>query len=574
MRDRGLYLFRIFLLLVFLLPSFSPLHARQASSTPSQGPAADETEPEAITDQAALPGDVVIDGRHILSVYQSIGSISPTERADKIAERIVAVAKDQGVSPESVGLVEQEAWTEITANGKLLMAVTDTDAKLAAKTRKQLANEDAGNIRQAILNYRKEHNWRSFLWDILYAFLATVALVPFVWIVKKLRLHGRGRLEKWISARTESVEKKSVWQVGLTYVVSVIMAMGAVLRWLLLIAVFQTYITVLLSFFPSTRSVSHAITGWVMDALSQLSKSALNYVPNLIVIAVVIVIAAQVFRLIAIVFSEISKGNLSFSGFYPEWAAPTARLVRMLVLVLVVIIVFPYLPGSKSPAFQGISIFVGVLLSLGSSSAVANAIAGVILTYMRSYSVGDWVKIGDTTGEVVEKNALVTRVITMKQEIITIPNAAVMNGSVMNYTREAKNTGVIFHTTVTIGYDAPWKTVHQLLINAALDTKHVLRTPPPFVLQTALNDFFVAYELNAYTDVPREMQFIYSDLHQNIQDKFNEAGVEICSPHFSALRDGNAITIPEQFRPQGYRAPAFRVDGSTKEEEQTTAKPG
>jgi small-conductance mechanosensitive channel len=242
------------------------------------------------------------------------------------------------------------------------------------------------------------------------------------------------------------------------------------------------------------------------------------------------------------------------------------------VLVLVIIIIFPYLPGSKSPAFQGISIFVGVLLSLGSSSAVANAIAGIILTYMRSFSVGDWVKIGDTLGEVVEKNALVTRVITMKQEIITIPNATVMNGSVMNFTREAKTTGVIFHTTVTIGYDAPWKTVHKLLINAALATNHVLHTPAPFVLQTALNDFFVAYELNAYTDVPREMQFIYSDLHQNIQDKFNEAGLEICSPHFSALRDGNTIAIPEQYRPQGYTAPAFRVNGSQPEEQPTAAK--
>ena len=169
---------------------------------------------------------------------------------------------------------------------------------------------------------------------------------------------------------------------------------------------------------------------------------------------------------------------------------------------------------------------------------------------------------------------LVTRILTPKQEIMTIPNASVMNGSVMNYTREAKNAGVIFHTTVTIGYDAPWRTVHQLLIDAALATERVLHVPKPFVLQTALNDFYVAYELNAYTDVPTEMQFIYSHLHQNIQDRFNDAGVEICSPHFSALRDGNTITIPEQFRPQGYRAPAFQVNGSPTEEEQTTGKPG
>jgi small-conductance mechanosensitive channel len=552
------------LLSLLALSSFSPLLAQQASNTPAQAANDTGAEAEIASDTTPLRGDVTIDGRHIVSVYQTIGSISPQERAEKITERIIAVAKDSSFAPEEVGLEPQEAWTEISAGNKLLMVVTEADAKLAGKTRKQLAIEDAGNIRQAMLNYRKEHNWRSFLWDILYSFLATIAFVPFVWVVRKLRLLARGRIEKWISARSESVEKKSAWQVGVTYALSVIMAMGAVMGWLLLIGLFQIYVTVVLSFFPSTRSVSHAITGWVLDALSKISKSGLDYLPNLVVIAVVIVIAAQVFRLIGLIFGEISKGNLSFSGFFPEWAAPTARLVRGLVIILVVIIIFPYLPGSKSPAFQGVSIFVGLLLSLGSSSAVANAIAGIILTYMRSFSVGDWVKIGDTLGEVVEKNALVTRIITMKQEIITIPNATVMNGSVMNFTREAKTTGVIFHTTVTIGYDAPWKTVHQLLIEAALATKHTLHTPAPFVLQTALNDFFVAYELNAYTDVPREMQFIYSDLHQNIQDKFNEAGVEICSPHFSALRDGNAITIPEQNRPPGYHAPAFRVDGGDK----------
>jgi small-conductance mechanosensitive channel len=188
---------------------------------------------------------------------------------------------------------------------------------------------------------------------------------------------------------------------------------------------------------------------------------------------------------------------------------------------------------------------------------------------MRSFAVGDWVRIGDTVGEVVEKNMLVARIVTQKREIITIPNATVMNGSVMNYTREAKNGGVIFHTTVTIGYDAPWKTVHQLLIDAARATEHVLHTPAPFVLQTALNDFYVSYELNAYTDVPIEMQFIYSALHENIQDRFNEAGVEICSPHFSSLRDGNTIAIPAQNRPRGYTAPAFRVSDSRMDEQQT-----
>jgi len=223
-------------------------------------------------------------------------------------------------------------------------------------------------------------------------------------------------------------------------------------------------------------------------------------------------------------------------------------------------VAFPYLPGAKSPAFRGISIFLGVLLSLGSASAVANTIAGVILTYMRSFLAGDWVQIGDNMGEVVERTLLVTRILTPKAEVITIPNSTVMSGAVKNYSTEANKSGVIFYTSVSISFDTPWRTVHQLLISAASATEHVLRQPAPFVLQRSLDDFYVTYELNAYTDTPREVLNIFSDLHRNIQDKFNEAGVEICSPHYSAIRDGNSIAIPEQYIAADYKPSGFRLN--------------
>ena len=536
-------------------------------SSPNQNAATQEEPPN--EEEAPPFGEVVIEGRHILTVYAQFGPYSPQARADRITERIISMAREGKVAPEDVELQRRDNWTEIIAGDKILMAVTNEDADTAKKNRDQLASEDVGNIRQAILNYRRDHSWRSIWRGILYSLIATVIVLGLGWIFRKLRLAIRDVAQTWIENRTQRVEKKTVWQVAVTYLLSLFIALGSVFRWLFTIAIVETYITVVLSFFSSTRAISHAITDWLVAGLQSLGLSALEYLPNLFVIAVVVAIASQIIRLITMVFDEVAKGNLALSGFYPDWAGPTARLIRMLVIVLVLIIVFPYLPGSKSPAFQGISIFLGVLLSLGSSSAMANAIAGVILTYMRSFLVGDWVKIGDAMGEVVEKNMLVTRILSQKQEIITIPNATVMNASVMNFTREAKNQGVIFHTTVTIGYDALWKTVHQLLIDAALATKNVRQHPEPFVLQTALNDFYVAYELNAFTDVPREMQYIYSELHQNIQDKFNEAGVEICSPHFSALRDGNTIAVPEQYIPKDYSVPEFRVNSSGKE---STAK--
>ena len=221
---------------------------------------------------------------------------------------------------------------------------------------------------------------------------------------------------------------------------------------------------------------------------------------------------------------------------------------------------FPYLPGADSPAFKGISVFLGVLFSLGSTSAIGNIVAGVILTYMRAFSLGDRVQIADTMGDVVEKTLLVTRIRTIKNVDITIPNAMVLGSHITNYSSSSQQYGLILHTTVTIGYDAPWRQVHQLLIDAATATENILQLPAPFVLQTSLDDFYVSYQINAYTDRPALMARTYSELHQNIQDRFNEARVEIMSPHYSTLRDGNQTTIPPDYLPDDYRTPGFKFE--------------
>lgn len=254
-------------------------------------------------------------------------------------------------------------------------------------------------------------------------------------------------------------------------------------------------------------------------------------------------------------------GGITFPGFYHEWADPTYRIVRFLVIAFAAIAIFPYIPGSTSAAFQGVSVFLGVLLSLGSAGAVSNTVAGVIITYMRPFQIGDRVKIADTFGDVMEKTLLVTRVRTIKNVLITIPNSMVLGSHLVNYSSSAKDPGLILPTSVTIGYDAPWKTVHELLISAARATTHILGKPEPFVLQTSLDDFYVTYELNAYTRQPNLMASIYAELHQNIQNKFNEAGVEIMSPHYAQIRDGNKITIPDQYLPKTYQVPAIRLEG-------------
>ena len=242
---------------------------------------------------------------------------------------------------------------------------------------------------------------------------------------------------------------------------------------------------------------------------------------------------------------------------------PTYSIVKFLLYAFMFVLIFPYLPGSDSNIFKGVSVFIGVLFSLGSSSAIANMVAGLVITYMRPFKIGDRIKIGDVTGDVVEKTLLVTRIRTIKNEVITIPNSSVLNGNTTNYSSEAIEKGLIIHTTVTIGYDVPWKDMHQALIDAALRTNLILDEPKPFVLQTSLEDFYVSYQINAYTREAGKQALIYSNLHQNIQDVCNERGIEILSPHYRAARDGNMTTIPANYLPYDYKAPSFNVKVET-----------
>ena len=512
---------------------------------------------ETPSEEATPAGQVEIEGRPVLMVYESVASLTPEKRAQSIAKRIVSLARSNA-SLDSMRLEPHDSWTEIYLDNILVMAITDADARMAGKSREQLVHEDVEGIRRAIQEYRREHGWPWILRASLYTLLTTLVLLLALWLIQRIRVALRGWIQKSIDAATQH-EHKSAWYASIAYLGPITLGLGAIVRWLFILGLVQVYLTVTLGFFPYTHEISLTVSKWIFSQLAFLARSGVDYLPNLMVLAVIALITNYAIRILRLISGAIGKGELAIRGFYPDWAEPTEKLIRMLILILALIVAFPYFPGAKSPAFQGISIFLGLLLSLGSSSAVANAIAGIILTYMRSFLVGDWVQIGDTTGEVTEKNLLVTRILTPKAEIITIPNATVMSGSVKNYSVEAKKLGVIFHTQVTIGYDAPWRTVHQLLVSAAIATKHVLSQPAPFVLQNALNDFYVAYELNAYTDTPHLMLNIYSELHQNIQDKFNEAGVEICSPHFAALRDGNTIASPDQNIPPEYKAPAFRT---------------
>ncbi len=319
------------------------------------------------------------------------------------------------------------------------------------------------------------------------------------------------------------------------------------------------YLTGVFSIFPKTRGVVSDIFASIFQVLEKSWQGFQNYLPNLLNLVVIAVLTVYGLKVLRFIFNEIEKGTITLAGFHMEWALPTYQLVRFLVIAFALVLAFPYLPGSSSPAFQGVSVFIGLLFSLGSTSVVANIVSGVVLTYTRAFRVGDRVKIADTVGDIIEKGLLVTRIRTIKNVEITIPNGMVMGSHIINYSAVSRERGLILNTTITLGYDISWRLIHETLIKAAQATGGILAEPRPFVLQTSLDDFYVSYELNAYTVEAGKMAAVYSELHQNIQDFCNEAGIEILSPHYGALRDGNPSTIPSDYLPKDYQAPSFQV---------------
>jgi small-conductance mechanosensitive channel len=516
-------------------------------STPAKSPVSFEM----------APSPVVIDGRPVLIIYAPLAGVSPEERADIIRDRILRFARDRTLPVESIHSEERGPWAEIRAGEDTVMAVTESDAVAAGRSRVELAGEYAEVIRRAVTLYRQEHTLAILLRGALYTLFATVAVVLILFALFRTRRFVRNRLETLVRGTDESLPPQSFRSRFARLVFVPLIGTGIIVVTAAAVVILEIYATLVLSFFPSTRYLGYRLNRWTLSELGGFGHDLWAYLPNLVIVVIVLIAARVLIRVNHFFFQEVGQGTVTVRGFYPDWAQPTAKLVRLLIFAVTAVVIFPYLPGSNSPAFRGISVFLGVLLSLGSTSAVAHGVAGTILTYMRSFRVGDFVKIGDTVGEVVERTLLVTRICTQKKEIVTIPNGSVLGGIVVNYSAEAKKQGVIFYTKVSIGYTAPWQTVCDLLVSAALATKDISEQPRPFVLQSSLDDFYVSYELNAFTVYPENMQYIYSDLHQNIQDRFNEGGIEINSPHYFSLRDGNQVAIPKEFLPKSYQPPPF-----------------
>ena len=523
----------------------------------SAGRALDSAAVVALSDTSdALPEDVLegvavtLYGRDIFTVYGGLGSLSVSDRARRIGERLDSLTKNEGFEPDSLSVVAGDRLTTIQFGDLIVMSVTDADAEAQTLSRSQAAAFYARTIRSEVLRVRDRSTLRSVLINAGVAAALLMLLGLILW--------GLGRAFRWANARFLALHREKLPGLSIRGIEVVrgeqIVTVGTwalrLVRFLVSVLIVYVFATLILGLFPWSQSWSKTLLAYLISPVQAVARLVVDGLPDFFAIVVVVALVRWAIKGSNWVFHQVETGALTLPGFYPEFADPTRKIARFLLIIVGLFLAYPYTPLADNAAFQGLTVLIGILFSIGSSTAIANVVAGTVLTYTRSFQLGDRIKVGETTGDVVEKTFLVTRLCTPKNEVVSIPNATVLSGQVTNFSEMIRDgRGVIVHTEVTIGYDVPWEKTHGLLLEAAHRAADdpdngVVIDPPPFVLQTSLGDFSVAYQLNVYTRQARKLPKVLSDLHARIQDVFAEADVEILSPVYQANRDGSPSTVP------------------------------
>jgi small-conductance mechanosensitive channel len=393
-------------------------------------------------------------------------------------------------------------------------------------------NEELQGMFRWIEEFVHRENLVDFTRRLGIAVVIVIVQVILIWLVWFLVKKLSAKIEASAGSRIKPLTIRNYKLLSAKQITDVILFSLRILKYL--ITIFQLFITVpiVFSLFPATEDLASGIFSIVFDPIKAIVLGVIKYIPNLITIIIILLVIKYVIRALRFFAKQIANEKVKLPGFYADWAWPTFNLLRVLLYVFTVALVYPYLPGSESRIFQGVSVFVGLIVSLGSSSSIGNLVAGLVITYMRPFKIGDRIKIKDITGFVVEKSAFVVRLRNIKNEFITFPNLTVLNSEVINFNTSGEQEGLILHAKITVGYDVPWRDVYKILISAATKTPHIQETPKPFVLQTSLEDFYATYELNVYTKEIERVLLIYSLLYQNIQDEFRSAGISMFAPHY------------------------------------------
>lgn len=488
---------------------------------------------------------VIVEGDTLYYLFAKRGGHTPQQRAEMNAAAITELGKRFNLQPDSVYIDSSDIVTDLMYGNKVLSSFTDQDGLWEGCSRDQLAAAKRKVIVDKLKVMKDEHSLWQLGKRILYFILVIVGQFLLfkltIWLFNKLK----ARIQRLKDTKLKPISIQDYELLDTQKQVNLLVFLASLLRYAVMLLQLILTVPLLFAIFPQTKDLAYKLFSYIWEPIKSIFLGIVEYIPNLFTIFVIWLAVKYLVRLVRYLASEIQSERLKIGGFYADWAMPTFHIVRFLLYAFMIAMIYPYLPGSKSGVFQGISVFVGLIVSLGSSTVIGNIIAGLVITYMRPFKLGDRIKLNDTTGNVIEKTPLVTRIRTPKNEVVTIPNSFIMSSHTVNFSQSARDYGLIIHSEVSIGYDIPWRKTHQLLIEAALNTPGVVDDPRPFVLETSLQDYYPVYQVNAYIKDANQLAQVYSDLHQNIQDRFNEEGIEIMSPHYIATRDGSETTIPK-----------------------------
>ncbi len=502
---------------------------------------------------------VIFDGEVLFNVI-GISSYPAKERAEKIAGRIQDFADNNSLPTDSIKILELEDRVQLAVKGNIIIGIVDLDAQAEGVDIKILAALIQNRIKQSIDNYRLKRETKTLLMNSVRAAVATVILFVLLFILIRLYRKFNLFIEARLKSKIEGLESKSSKLIQANQLWQAILGLMNLIKLAAVIILIQIYLTYVLSLYPWTEPFADDVIDFIVDPLRQFGLSVLAFLPDLGFLIIITIVTRYLLKLAKLFFSGIGQGTVSLLNFEKEWALPTYRVVRVLIIIFAIVIAYPYIPGSESDAFKGISVLVGLMISLGSSSVIGNLIAGYSLIYRRTFKIGDKVQIDNHIGTVVDMKMSVTRLRSLKNEEIVIPNSNIVGGTVINYSTLSKNKGLILHTIVGIGYETPWRQVEKMLLIAAERTEGLLKEPPPFVLQKNLGDFAVNYELNVYCDDPEKMMSYYTELHKNILDIFNEYNVQIMTPAYEGDPESPKVVPKDQW----YLNPAKKKDDESK----------
>lgn len=464
----------------------------------------------------------------LFTIYTKLGPTKAEDRAKIVESKIESLVRGDVFYPDSLIIQENDITADIIYQGMIVTSVSDWDAMWVGDQPKL---ELAKSYAQAIIVFLETNRDRSSIQNVfariglVFLIIGTALLI--MYFLSKL-IDG---IQGWMI-----VHKKKYFngiRIG-TYEflppkrqLDVSLRLVGIAKWALYALVAYLSLPVIFGIFPFTKGWAETLLDWILNPVKDIWGSFWSYLPNFFTLTVIVIITRYVIKFLRFIALEVELGNLRITGFHADWAVPTYRLGRVVIYAFMFVVIYPYLPGSDTAVFKGVSIFMGLLIALGSIATVGNAIAGLGITYMRPFQMGDRVKIGEVEGVILGKTLLVTRIRTTKNEDITVPNSKILTGHTINYTKSSSELGLILHTSIKINAKVPWRKVHEILVEAAVATDGVNISREPFVLQKSIEGAYVKYELNAFTDVPDRMDSIYSDLHASIQDKFGEEGIAI-----------------------------------------------